>query len=145
LSGFHVLARVGDKRQLVIGAHLVQISQAASSTPFLCCSRSSPIAFNLSNTKSSLQLLLVPDCPFRRLKPTRSYPTRSPLHLSLQSTKSLSPQRFLRGTQPLPPGRYRGLGRVHPLHWFERGQLRNYHRGRGVEGMSKKFDFDLES
>ena len=48
---------------------MARISQVASSTPFLCCSRFSPIAFNLSNTKSSIQLLLVPDCPFRRLSP----------------------------------------------------------------------------
>jgi hypothetical protein len=50
-----------------VRAWLVRISQVASCTPFLCCSRFSPIAFNLSNTKSSLQLLFVPDCPFRHL------------------------------------------------------------------------------
>jgi hypothetical protein len=61
---------------MLIGAH---ISQVASSTPFLCCSRFSPIAFNLSNTKPSIQILHVPDCPFRRPKPNRSYPTRPPL------------------------------------------------------------------
>src|SRR6202041_227401 len=82
LSGFHVMTRTpchdehGRGAPMLIGAH---ISQVASSTPFLCCSRFSPIAFNLSNTKSSIQLLHVLDCPFRRPKPTRSYPTRSPL------------------------------------------------------------------
>src|ERR1700730_16354966 len=59
---------------MLISAH---ISQVASSTPFLCCSQFSPIAFNLSNTKSSIQLLHVPDCPFRRPNLVRSYPTRS--------------------------------------------------------------------
>jgi hypothetical protein len=51
------------------GAHqvrvwLVRISQVVSSTPFLCCSRFSPIAFNLSNTKPSIQLLFVLTVPF---------------------------------------------------------------------------------
>jgi hypothetical protein len=45
---------------------LAGISQVASSTSFLCCSRFSPVAFNLSNTKSSIQLLYVLDCPFWR-------------------------------------------------------------------------------
>jgi hypothetical protein len=66
VSGFRVMTRTPCH-----SAHwwLVRISQVASSTPFLCCSRFSPIAFNLSNTKSSIQLLFVPDCPFRRLSP----------------------------------------------------------------------------
>src|SRR6202020_911227 len=72
---------------MLIGAH---ISQVASSTPFLRCSRFSPIAFNLSNTKPSIQPLYVLDCPFRCPKPTRSYPTRSPLHF--ESSKAETQQ-----------------------------------------------------
>src|ERR1700730_5234651 len=83
MSGLHVMTRTPCHDEhwrgapMLIGAH---ISQVASSTPFLCCSRFSPIAFNLSNTKPSIQPLHILDYPFRRPKPTRSYPTRSPLH-----------------------------------------------------------------
>jgi hypothetical protein len=43
---------------------MTRISQVLSSTPFLCCSRFSPIAFNLSNTKPSIQLLFILTVPF---------------------------------------------------------------------------------
>jgi hypothetical protein len=77
---FCILMCIGEKHQ----RWLAHISQVASSTPFLCCSRFSPIAFNLSNTKSSIQLLHILDCPFRRPKVTRSYPTRSPLQIRIR-------------------------------------------------------------
>src|ERR1700733_3715816 len=51
----------GRGAPMLIGAH---ISQVASSTPFPCCSRFSPIAFNLSNTKSSLYVFPSPAVPF---------------------------------------------------------------------------------
>jgi hypothetical protein len=57
LSGFHVMTCTpchDEHRRgasMLIGAH---ISQVVSSTPFLRCSQFSPIAFNLSNTKSSI-------------------------------------------------------------------------------------------
>jgi hypothetical protein len=69
---------------MLIGAH---ISQVASSTPFLCCSRFSPIAFNLSNTKSSIQLLYVLHCPFRHSNPFDRIPRDRPyIHLRLSLT-----------------------------------------------------------
>ena len=88
LSGFHVMTRTpchdehGRGAPMLIGAH---ISQVASSTPFLCCSRSSPIAFNLSNTKSSLYVFPSPAVPFGvsnhvRIQ-TRSSPYRN-IHFS---------------------------------------------------------------
>src|SRR6202046_5633756 len=96
MSGLHVMTRTlcHDKHwrgaPMLIGAH---ISQVASSTPFLRCSRFSPIAFNLSNTKPSIQLLHVPDCPFQRPKPNRSYPMRPPLHF--ESSKAETRQSTL--------------------------------------------------
>ena len=80
-SGMKRIVRIlrQGARPLVLG---VQISQVASSTPFLCCSRFSSIAFNFVLVKYQVYSLtsLRPRLSLSASVPVRSYPTRSSLH-----------------------------------------------------------------